>query len=113
MSNQACDLLPESGTLEHPSLYYKCLTIGRLWVHTISVSGNGMWSPSQTGNGECAPSDVDDSAINELWDGIQLSETDKYEQLKELLTTMDFRPSSDLHPISFSFQPEQVTVWWS
>ena len=113
MVNQVTDLVPDSGALEHPSLYYKCLTIGRLWVHTISVSGNGNWSPSQTGNGECPPAEVDDSAISELWDGIKLSETDKYEQLGELLSGIEFRPSTSHHPLAFKVHPEVVTVWWS
>ena len=122
MANQFCGLA-ESGTMEHDSLYYKCLGIGHVWAHTISMSGNGYWSPSQQTESQMETFDYDETAFDELWKGIELTEPDKYDQLKELLCGMEF---SSVHTADFSVpvaapqnqvvlvaQPAEIFVYWA
>lgn len=108
MAKESCGLT-DDGTVEHGSLYYKLLAIGHVWVHTISLSENGFWSPHLDNE------QVQQSELDALWTSVIVAKKDGLTQLQELLETIQFDPNA----IEFQgmnsnvVAPAKVTVFWA
>lgn len=108
MAKESCGLT-EEGTVEHGSLYYKLLAIGHVWVHTISLSENGFWSPN------VGEEEIEVSELDSLWNSVSIAKKDRFTELRELLETIEFDPNAIEMPIMNSnvVAPAKITVFWA